>query len=181
MLTSIMTALMETSPVFFLPTGFIFYWPDTVPPDGAIEANGAVLLRSEQPNLWAKTQVRNNLVTDAVWLAGRFGAYSTGDGSTTFRVPDLRGRDIIGAGQGSGLSSRALGTVGGAETCALTGNQNGPHVHSYSYGYGSALPLNASGGTAHTALAVTNTGSSGLGSPHNNMQPWVAVLVCIKL
>lgn len=39
-----------------------------------------------------------------------------GDGQTTFAVPDLRGRVIIGAGQGPGLFNHVVGEVGGTET-----------------------------------------------------------------
>jgi microcystin-dependent protein len=42
--------------------------------------------------------------------------YGTGDGSSTFNLPDLQGRTAIGSGSGSGLSSRSLGATGGFET-----------------------------------------------------------------
>lgn len=52
--------------------------------------------------------------------AGLFAAIGTtwgvGDGSTTFNVPDLRGRTPIGAGTGSGLTARTLGQTLGSET-----------------------------------------------------------------
>lgn len=38
-----------------------------------------------------------------------------GNGSTTFSLPDLRGRVTVHAGQGSGLTNRPLGSTGGAE------------------------------------------------------------------
>jgi microcystin-dependent protein len=68
---------------------------------------GQVLVRSSYPELWAFAQGSGNLAaSEAEWFAGRWGAYSPGDGSTTFRVPDLRsenrsmpdlGRGIDGA------------------------------------------------------------------------------------
>ena len=39
--------------------------------------------------------------------------YGTGDGSSTFNLPDLQGRAPIGSGSGSGLSSRSVGATGG--------------------------------------------------------------------
>ena len=42
--------------------------------------------------------------------------YGTGDGSSTFNLPDLQGRAPIGSGSGSGLSSRSLGATGGFES-----------------------------------------------------------------
>lgn len=55
--------------------------------------------------------------------------YGIGDGSTTFNLPDLRGRSPLGAGQGVGLTNRMLGEVGGEEAHALTEAENGPHDH----------------------------------------------------
>lgn len=52
-----------------------------------------------------------------------------GNGQTTFALPDTRGRVIIGAGQGPGLSNYQLGEVGGAENVTLTVNQMPIHNH----------------------------------------------------
>lgn len=43
-------------------------------------------------------------------------AYGVGDGSTTFNVPNFLGRMVIGSGSGSGLTARARGDTGGAES-----------------------------------------------------------------
>jgi microcystin-dependent protein len=77
--------------------------------------------------------------------AGLFGLISTtygvGDGSTTFNLPDLRGRllaalDNMGGSAanritsgGSGINGTALGAVGGAETLTLTIGQIPAHSH----------------------------------------------------
>ena len=62
----------------------------------------------------------------------------SGDGSTTFNVPDFRGRLPIGVGTGSGLTARTLGSNYGAETVTLsssniptltTGNNSATHTH----------------------------------------------------
>lgn len=94
-------------------------------------------------------------------------------------VPDMRGRAILSAGQGSGLTNRAVGTVGGAEAHSLTAEQNGPHIHQTviirtpagpGYDVG-AIPSNESGVGPQNYPSQ----SSGSGSPHNNMQPWAAM------
>jgi microcystin-dependent protein len=59
-------------------------------------------------------------------IGTRFGA---GDGATTFNVPDLRGRVPVGAGQGAGLTNRAVGAAGGFETHTLDTNQMPAHAH----------------------------------------------------
>ena len=53
----------------------------------------------------------------------------TSSGRTT---PDLRGRFVVGAGQGSGLSNRSVGATGGAETITLTVAQLPAHNHTFS-------------------------------------------------
>jgi microcystin-dependent protein len=53
-----------------------------------------------------------------------------GDGRTTFGLPDTRGRSVIGAGNGPGLSAIALGQRGGAETVTLSVTNLPSHGHS---------------------------------------------------
>jgi microcystin-dependent protein len=55
--------------------------------------------------------------------------YGAGNGSTTFNIPDLRGRAAIGTGQGSGLTSRTLAQAGGEETHILTTTEMPSHNH----------------------------------------------------
>lgn len=61
-----------------------------------------------------------------------------GDGSETFGLPDLRGRTIIGAGQGPGLTARSLGETVGADTFTLTESQMPQHAHALGDGTGSS-------------------------------------------
>ena len=67
--------------------------------------------------------------------------YGTGDGSTTFNVPDLRGRVVAGqddmggssanrlTGLSGGVDGDSLGAAGGDEKHQLTSAQNGQHTH----------------------------------------------------
>lgn len=70
--------------------------------------------------------------------------YGAGDGSTTFNLPDLRGRMPMGAGTGTGLNAsgtgaptgtaqtaRARGDWGGEETHLLTGAESGTSAHGH--------------------------------------------------
>jgi microcystin-dependent protein len=52
-----------------------------------------------------------------------------GNGTTTFGLPDLRGRVPVGVGQGPGLSNYSEGQVQGAETITLIANQLPLHDH----------------------------------------------------
>jgi len=48
-----------------------------------------------------------NIVSEATWLGGSTGAFSTGDLSTTFHIPDARGEFIRGYDDGGGIDSGA--------------------------------------------------------------------------
>lgn len=80
-----------------------------------------------------------------------------GNGQTTFALPDLRGRVAIGAGQGPGLSSYALGETAGTEGVTLTTPQMPAHNH--------LLGVNNQNGTvaapAANVIAVVNGTSGG--------------------
>jgi microcystin-dependent protein len=105
--------------------------------------------------------------------------YGPGDGSTTFNIPDLRGRivagkDDMGGSAASRLTSTyfgtnasSLGAVGGSESHTLTTAQLAPHVHSNSladgghvHGGGQAGGQNAFGGT-NSAIQVGWFGGAG--------------------
>jgi microcystin-dependent protein len=122
-----------------------------------------------------------------------------GDGQDTFALPDVRGRVVIGAGQGALLSNRMLGETGGEAKHTLTVNELPAHSHSVaavdtsgtntSPAFGrlapSALPIaqsataNAfSSADATTTLAVDTLGTAGSDQPHDNMQPYLT-LQCI--
>lgn len=56
-------------------------------------------------------------------------AFGVGDGSTTFNLPDLRGRVPMGVGQGSGLTNRTLAQLLGVEAHALSIAELPSHSH----------------------------------------------------
>jgi microcystin-dependent protein len=97
--------------------------------------------------------------------------YGSGDGSTTFNVPDYRGRTILGAGTGTGLTTRAMGQTGGEESHILTTPEMPAHSHTMggdlSYAAGSNLAVHAT-----TTGTLISTSSTGGGTAHNNMQPF---------
>ncbi|QYJ01573.1 tail fiber protein [Thalassovita mediterranea] len=70
-------------------------------PRGTLEADGRLLSISENTALFSL-----------------FGTFYGGDGRTTFALPDLRGRTVIGAGDGPGLTPRQQGAKGGLENNA---------------------------------------------------------------
>lgn len=52
-----------------------------------------------------------------------------GNGSTTFGLPDLRGRTAVHQGNGPGLQPVSLGETGGSESITLTQNNLPSHTH----------------------------------------------------
>lgn len=107
--------------------------------------------------------------------------YGAGDGSTTFNLPDLRGRVPVGVdGTAARLTaSDALGQSGGAEKHTLTTAEIPAHTHGYS-GANIVATVDA-GSTVNLANAFSaTTTSTGGGGAHNNMQPYQIVNWLVK-
>jgi microcystin-dependent protein len=78
-----------------------------------------------------------------------------GNGQTNFALPDLRGRTMIGQGQGPGLSNYIVGQAGGSENVTLQTTNMPSHTHVFT----STSTLNASGAQPHASTVVPATGS----------------------
>ena len=147
--------------------------------------------------------------TYAALFAAIGSSFGAGDGSTTFGLPDFRGRAPIGAGAGAGLTARSLGDKPGAESYALQTTDLPAHAHSItdqahthgpnngdafieynpnsSWSYGVAYSTTNGANQAFIAAGVTSavtgitgTNNAGGGGAHTNMQPSLAVNVLIK-
>ncbi|MBD2168073.1 tail fiber protein [Calothrix membranacea FACHB-236] len=101
---------IPTTQVF--PPGMMVEYGGNTAPSGWLLCNGAEYQINSYPALYAA-------------IGTAFG----GNGSTTFRVPDRRGRVGLGAGQGTGLTNRTLGQSGGQETVTLNVSQIPSHNH----------------------------------------------------
>ena len=105
-----------------IPTGMIQMYSGSAAPTGWFLCDGTAYSRTTYATLFAVIST----------------TYGSGDGSTTFNVPDFRGRMPVGAGTGTGLTARTRGTSYGAESTALsssniptltTGNNSATHTH----------------------------------------------------
>lgn len=131
--------------------------------------------------------------TYAALFAALSTTYGVGDGSTTFNLPDMRGRAPFGKDNmggsaanrltsgGSGIGGTTLGASGGAETVALTEAQMPSHSHSFSYtGAAGASNAGASGGGCTPSGMGGGTSSAGSGAAHQNTPPALVLNYIIK-
>jgi microcystin-dependent protein len=107
------------SAVMAIPTGTILEYGGSSAPTGFLMCIGGTQLIANYPALYAVV-----------------GTTYGGDGSTTFGIPDKRGRVSIGAGQGTGLTNRVRGQGTGAtwgeETHVLVDAELSSHQHTLS-------------------------------------------------
>ncbi len=75
-----------------------------------------------------------------------------GNGTTTFGLPDLRGRSMINFGNGPSLSPYVLGQAGGTETVTLSTAQLPSHTHLVT---NNPAGMNASSAKATAQLPTT--------------------------
>uniref|UniRef100_UPI004047EBD5 phage tail protein n=2 Tax=Roseivirga sp. TaxID=1964215 RepID=UPI004047EBD5 len=115
------------------------------------------------PRTWAFCEGQLLAISSNTALFSILGTIYGGDGQTTFALPDLRGRVMIGSGQGPGLSDYREGQRGGYETVALTTSQIPSHNHSATMqGATASIPASSGSGTTdiptptvHLARGVT--------------------------
>jgi microcystin-dependent protein len=118
-----------------------------------------------------------------------------GNGTTTFALPDLRGRVPIGSGQGPGLSDYELGALGGQEVVTLTIAQMPAHTHPLLGQSAVGTTANPTGGVwgAQSRLDVYSSAtpdspmggqavsSSGGGLPYSSRSPYLTINYIIAL
>jgi microcystin-dependent protein len=118
-----------------------------------------------------------------------------GDGVQTFALPDLRGRVIVSAGLGSGLSNYVVGQTGGEEAVTLTQLQLPAHQHSLfadSLSGSSDTPsglvpadgpdgVPSFGFNTVRVMAAGAVSNAGGGQPHTNVKPYLAIRYIIAV
>lgn len=80
--------------------------------------------------------------------------WGAGDTTSTFNVPDFRGRALIGDGTGSGLTARVIGQSSGTETHTMTASELVAHTHT--------------GTTAGHSTDHVHTGTTDAGGAHTH-------------
>jgi microcystin-dependent protein len=165
--------------------------PKNMTPIGAIQSFGG----SVQPDEWLfcdGTAISRTTYADLFAIIGV--AYGAGNGTTTFNLPDMRGRSTMGV-DGSLVSG--LGTQAGAAAVALSINNLPSHDHDYAdpgHTHGLTSPFTSiigarpAGGAAAAAgstisggaaIASNTTGitfhAQGSNAPHANLHPVLGV------
>lgn len=81
------------------------------------------------PKNWAFCAGQIIPIAQNTALFSILGTVYGGNGQTTFGLPNLCGRKVVGAGSGPGLSPYSLGQSAGAENITMTLSQMPAHVH----------------------------------------------------
>ncbi|CAB4165405.1 MdpB Microcystin-dependent protein [uncultured Caudovirales phage] len=87
----------------------------TTAPSGWLLANGNIVSRSTYSALFSAIGT----------------VFGSGDGSTTFALPDMRSRVPVGVGQASGLTNRTLGGTVGEENTTVGATNLPSHSHTF--------------------------------------------------
>lgn len=157
------------------------------------------------PRGWAQCNGQILPISQNTALFSLIGTFYGGDGRTTFALPDLRGRAVVGAGQGPGLSNYEIGQVGGTEGTSLISNQLAAHNHtatittnppSSANNGNASVPTNGvyaplgSGAAAYSSNITANmkpyqvsleTSLTGQSVPFSNRNPYLALIYIICL
>src|SRR5271157_5336364 len=149
---------------------------------------------------WALCQGQMLPIAQNTALFSLLGTTYGGDGRTTFALPDLRGRVVMGVGQGPGLQPYVEGQMGGAESVTLTTQQMPAHSHTVAATEThsttdpkGAVPAQTQGATPGTAPKVYGThldgttmnsamiAPTGGGHPVRVQQPYLVINYIIAL
>lgn len=141
---------------------------------GHVLAAGQLLSRTAYADLFAYATAQG-LVSEAAWSGGQWGRFSEGDGSTTFRVPDLRAVFLRGLNAGRNVFGQDARTWGTFEDHANASHSHGvndpghnhaltqtPHAHGVndpSHQHGGSTSYN--GDHTHNIPAGPGTGVGG--------------------
>lgn len=116
------------------------------------------------PMQWAMCNGQSMNLQQNQALFSLIGTTFGGDGVNTFNLPDLRGRVVMGQGQGTGLTNRVLGQTGGTETVTLTEAQTPAHTHNFQV---SVAPAPATTSPANAYFGKSSNSTTVLYTPNN--------------
>lgn len=114
------------------------------------------------PEGWALCNGQTMAVQQNAALYSLLGTTFGGNGSTTFNLPDLRGRVVVGMGQAPNNSNYAIGQTGGTETVMLTISNLPAHTH--------VATVTAGTGTSSATAVLNSVNAKGVNTnPGGNL------------
>jgi microcystin-dependent protein len=146
------------------------------------------------PAGWAECNGQLLPISGNDTLFNLLGTTYGGDGMSTFAMPNIQSRTLMGVGSGPGLQPKVLGEQGGEEQVTLLSSQMPTHSHGLQAHNGAEraatprdrllgqTPASAPVYTVaapDTAMHPAALGVAGGSQPHNNLQPYLALKCCI--
>jgi microcystin-dependent protein len=157
------------------------------------------------PQYWAFCAGQLLPISQNSALFALIGTYYGGNGTTTFGLPDLRGRVPINQGQGTGQPAYSIGQTGGTSQVTLTSSNLPAHNHQLigtnnqannvspaglslaqaswtDPNTGSPVPVQVYGPAGNPAvMSPTSIGMTGNSVPFGIMPPYLTINFCIAL
>lgn len=184
--------------MLFIPLAILLValWaPEGRAQDGPFIGEVRIFAGNFGPSGWMLCQGQLLPISEYETLFNLIGTTYGGDGVSTFALPNLQSRVPIGDGTGPGLSTYTMGQAGGIETVTLTVNQLPAHTHQFNADmlagssaspagllyakYPGNVPVYSTSGQYQMNSSVVSP--AGGGSPHDNLQPYLAVNYIISL
>lgn len=159
--------ILQNQLTVILPAGTILPFGGSVAPSGFLACDGSAVSRTTYARLFSAIGT----------------AWGAGDGSTTFNVPSLSRKTLVGSGgTGTATLANTVGSTGGEETHALTtaelavhthGTTENPHTHgtienphTHNWGHNNQTGAGAGGGnyggTSGGYAEATSSATTGL-------------------
>lgn len=165
-----MSDLSTVMKTLLMQSGMVQQTAAATAPAGWLICDGSAISRSAYASLYAALGT----------------IYGTGDGSTTFNIPDMRGRVAVGPDPTAirNNSFNVLAQSSGEQLHTLTTAEMPSHTH-----LDPTYPGGASGGSYEVPNTVypgydyggsAPTSATGGGGSHNNMQPYTNLNYIIK-
>lgn len=163
-------AYIDSQGANLAPTGAVTAYAGSSAPTGWLLCDGSAVSRATYATLFAITST----------------LYGAGNGTTTFNVPNLKGKIPVGF-DAAETEFDTLGETGGEKTHVLTAAELAAHAHAIRLQTGTTTSgpyLGATGmtatGFANNAGTYTIDNNSPADGAHNNLQPYITLNYIIK-